>query len=132
MHGYNTRIPAPPGTPANHSDPEEDHPFAGKARFSLTLAMSEMLALGVPFDKVVRMVTTGPAAMLKLDDGIGTLRIGAVADVSVLSDERGHFRMADNEGTEMLADRMLQPVFCLKGGVRFDATAPILPAAVAA
>jgi hypothetical protein len=50
MHGYNTRIPAPPGTPANHSDPEEDHPFTGKARFSLTLAMSEMIALGVPFD----------------------------------------------------------------------------------
>ncbi len=132
MHGYNTRIPAPPGTPANHSDPEEDHPFTGKARFSLTLAMSEMIALGVPFERVVPMVTTGPAAMLRLDDGIGTLRIGAVADVSVLDDLRGRFKMADNEGTEVIAERLLQPAFCLKGGVKFDATAPILPAAIAA
>jgi len=131
MHGYNTRIPAP-GTPDKHSDPEEDHPFAGKARFSLTLAMSEMLALGVPFEKVIRMVTTGPAAMLRLEDGIGTLRIGTVADVSVLSDLRGKFRMADNEGTELIADRLLQPEFCLREGIRYDATAPILPAAIAA
>lgn len=130
MHGYNTRMPAP-GSPDQHSDPEEDHPFAGKARFSLTLAMSEMLALGVPFEKVIRMVTTGPAAMLRLDDGIGTLRIGAVADISVLGDLRGKFRMADNEGTEVIADRLLQPAFCLREGIRYDATAPILPAAIA-
>ena len=132
MHGYNTRIPAPPGTPANHSDPEEDHPFAGKAKFSLTLAMSELLALGVSFDQVVRMVTTGPAAMLRRDDGLGTLRIGAAADISVLADHRGRFRLADNEGTEVVADRLLQPAFCLKDGVRHEATAPILPQAIAA
>ncbi|WP_424811180.1 amidohydrolase/deacetylase family metallohydrolase [Roseococcus sp. YIM B11640] len=132
MHGYNTRVPPPAGTPSSHPDPEESHPFAGKARFSLTLAMSEMLALGVPFEKVVRMVTTGPAAMLRMDDGIGTLRIGAVADVSVLSDLRGKFRMEDNEGTQVIADRLLQPEFCLREGVRYDATAPILPAAIAA
>ena len=132
MHGYNTRIPAPPGTPANHSDPEEDHPFAGKAKFSLTLAMSEMLALGVSFDQVIRMVTTGPAAMLRREDGLGTLRIGTAADVSVLADHRGRFRLADNEGTEVVADRLLQPAFCLKDGIRHEATAPILPQAIAA
>jgi dihydroorotase len=132
MHGYNTRIPAPPGTPANHSDPEEDHPFAGKARFSLTLAMSELLALGVPFERVVPMVTTNAAALLRLEDGSGTLKPGSAADVSVLDDLRGRFRMADNEGTEVIADRLLQPAFCLKDGVRYEATAPILPAAVAA
>lgn len=132
MHGYNTRMPAP-GTPDQHSDPEEDHPFTGKARFSLTLAMTELLALGVPLDKVVRMVTTGPAAMLRMqDEGIGTLRVGAIADVSVLDDARGRFKLEDNEGTVVVADRMLTPDFCLREGVRYEADAPILPQAVAA
>ena len=57
MHGYNTRVPPPPGTPAEHPD-EENHPFAGQARFSLTHAMTSMVALGIPLDHVVRMVTT--------------------------------------------------------------------------
>jgi dihydroorotase len=55
-----------------------------------------------------------------------------VADVSVLHDERGRFRLRDNEGTEVIAERLLQPLFCLRAGVRHDATAPILPQAEAA
>ena len=46
MHGYNTFVPPPPGTPGEHPD-DENHPFAGQARFSLTQAMSSMLALGL-------------------------------------------------------------------------------------
>ncbi len=37
MHGYNADIPAPAGTPSEHSD-DENHPFLGQARFSLTQA----------------------------------------------------------------------------------------------
>jgi dihydroorotase len=32
----------------------------------------------------------------------------------------------------VIAERLLTPAFCLKAGTRYDATAPILPAAVAA
>jgi dihydroorotase len=45
----------------------------------------------------------------------------------VLSDARGRWLLRDNEGTEVAADRLLEPVFCLRAGRRFDATAPILP-----
>lgn len=130
MHGYNTRIPPPPGTPGEHPD-EENHPFAGQARFSLTQAMTSMLALGLPLEHVVRMVTVNPAAMLGAPE-LGTLSVGAVADVSVLADHRGRFRLRDNEQTEVVADRLLRPEFCLRAGRRFDATASILPEAVAA
>lgn len=130
MHGYNTRIPPPPGTPREHPD-EENHPFAGQARFSLTQAMTSMLALGMPLDHVVRMVTVNAAAMLGMEE-LGTLRVGAVADVSVLDDQRGRFRLRDNEATEVVADRLLRPAFCLRAGVRYDANASILPQAVAA
>jgi dihydroorotase len=131
MHGYNTHVPAPAGTPKEHPD-DENHPFAGQARFSLTQAMSSMLALGLSLEQVVPMVTSNPAKMLGLSDELGALRPGMTADVSVLSDIRGRFVLRDNERTEVIAERLLQPAFCLRAGQRFDAVASILPEAVAA
>ena len=131
MHGYNTFIPPPPGTPGAHPD-EENHPFAGQARFSLAQAMSSMLALGLTLQQVVPMVTSNAAQMAGLPDEIGALKPGFTADVSVLNDLRGRFRLQDNEKTQIIAERLLEPAFCLRGGKHFEATAPILPHAVAA
>ena len=131
MHGYNTRVPPPPGTPSSHPD-EENHPFAGSARFSLTHAMTGLMALGMPLETLVPMVTVNAARMLGLEGEIGTLKPGAVADVSVLSDERGRWRLRDNERTEVIAERLLQPLFCLRAGVQYQSDAPILPLAQAA
>jgi dihydroorotase len=131
MHGYNTRVPPPPGTPGEHPD-DENHPFAGQARFSLVHAMVEMMALGLTLEQVVPMVTSNAAAMLGLSGTIGTLKPGVEADVSVLSDERGHWVLRDNERNEATVNRMLRPLFCLRAGRRFDATAPILPLTEAA
>ncbi len=131
MHGYNTHVPPPPGTPAEHAD-DEAHPFAGQAKFSLTQAMSSMLALGLSLEQVVPMVTTSAAAMIGKSNEIGSLRVGTTADVSVLSDERGRFILQDNEKTQVVAERLLQPLFCLRAGNRYDADAVILPEAMAA
>src|SRR5215212_3645180 len=108
MHGYNTHVPAPPGTPAEHDD-DEANPFAGQAKFSLTQAMSSMLALGLTLEQVVPMVTTNAAAMIGKQGEHGTLKPGAAADVSVLSDQRGKFLLVDNEKTQVVAERLLQP-----------------------
>ena len=132
MHGYNTYVPPPPGTPGGFHPDDENHPFAGQARFSLTQAMSSMLALGLDLKRVVEMVTTAPAKMIRLEQELGTLQTGRIADVSVLNDMRGRFKLFDNEKTEVIAERLLTPAFCLRAGTRFDATAPILPAAIAA
>lgn len=134
MHGYNTQvpeIPAPAGTPEEHYD-DENHPFKGQARFSLTQAMSSMMALGLTLEQVVPMVTENPAKMLGLTDRLGSLAIGRVADVTVLNDDRGRFLLRDNEDNRVVAERLLRPAFCLRAGERFDADSPILPAAIAA
>jgi dihydroorotase len=131
MHGYNTHVPAPAGTPGEHPD-DENHPFAGQAKFSLIQAMSSMMALGLTLEQVVPMVTTNPAKMLGRSDELGSLEPGRVADVTVLSDLRGRFLLRDNEKTEVVAERLLQPAFCLRAGEQFEPTAPILPKAVAA
>jgi dihydroorotase len=131
MHGYNTRIPTPRGTPAEHPDAEM-HLFAGSARFSLTHAMTELMACGVPLEQVVPMVTSNAARMLGLDGQLGTLAPGAVADVSVLADERGPWVLRDNDGARVTAARRLAPAFCLRAGRRVVPDAPILPLAESA
>jgi dihydroorotase len=131
IHGYNTHVPAPAGTPDQHAD-DENHPFASAAKFSLVQAMSSMMALGLTLEQVVPMVTSHPAEMLGLSDTIGALRPGMEADVTVLTEKPGRYILSDNEKTEVVADSLLQPVFCLRAGVRHDAVAPILPRAVAA
>ena len=92
MHGYNTTIPKPRGTPEAHPDKEEMHLFAGAQNFSLASAMTSMLALGLTLEQVVPMVTSNCAAMLGMKDEIGTLRPGVEADVSVLADDSGRIK----------------------------------------
>src|SRR5688572_9781100 len=134
MHGYNTRVPRSSpslaGTPSEH--PDQEHMFFGKTRFSLVSAMSSMLALGLPLEKIVPMVTVNAARMLGMADEIGLLKPGVEADVSVLHDERGRWTLRDNEGTTLRTERMLRPYLCLRAGKRYDADASILPPLAAA
>ncbi|MEI6721688.1 MAG: amidohydrolase/deacetylase family metallohydrolase [Betaproteobacteria bacterium] len=130
MHGYNTVVPKPAGTPEQHSD--QDHMFFGAARFSLVSAMTAMLACGLKLEQVIPMVTTNAAKMAGMAGTIGTLVPGVCADVSVLNDDRGRWVLEDNEKTQVVTDRMLTPAFCLRAGERFDSDASILPVAQAA
>ena len=132
IHGYNTTIPKPRGTPDEHPDKEEMHLFAGKQNFSLASAMTSMLALGLDLTHVVRMVTINAAEMLRMTDELGSLKVGREADISVLNDERGRFLLQDNEDTQVIAQRLLAPSFCLRAGVRYEADAALLPKPVLA
>jgi dihydroorotase len=40
--------------------------------------------------------------------------------------------LEDNEGTQVITERMLSPLFCLRDGERHDAVSPTLPLARAA
>ena len=125
MHGYNTRVPKPAGTPDEH--PDKDHMFTGSMRFSLVSAMTAMLALGIPLERVVAMATVNSADMIGMKGVLGTLAPGLEADISVLNEESGRWVLQDNEGTQVVAERMLTPAYCFRGGTRYDAAAPILP-----
>lgn len=89
--------------------------------------MNALMALGLSLEQLVPMVTTNAAHMLGLEEEIGSLKSGAVADVSVLYDDRGAWTLRDNEGNEVQAQRKLRPAFCLRAGQRVEADAPILP-----
>jgi dihydroorotase len=127
MHGYNVRVPD-----ASDSDERLANPFAGVAPFNLTIAMSELLHLGVSLERIIAMVTANPAKMLRMESELGTLALGRDADVSVVKMETGRFKLSDNSGAEETAERLIRPVFCLRGGKRFEADSHFVPPAVAA
>ncbi len=65
------------------------------------------------------MATAAPARVLgRPGDGIGSLAVGAEADVTVLALEEGRTRLVDSAGTAREADRRLVPVAVLRAGLR--------------
>ena len=127
MHGYNVTIP-------NATDKSERaaNPFFGVAPFNLTIAMSELLHLGVPLEKVIEMVTCNPAKLLRMEGELGSIAVGREADISVLKIETGRFTLSDNSGENVTAEKLIRPAFCLRGGEKFDANSAFVPAAIVA
>ena len=72
--------------------------------------MSKLLMLGVPLMQVIAMATSNAAATFPAFKGLGTLRVGAPADVTVLDLREGSFDFLDNvnakrTGTQRLFTR---------------------------
>jgi dihydroorotase len=129
LHGYNVRAP---GSGAKDEGLREANPFFGIAPFSLTVAMTELLTLGMTLEEIVATVTSHPAIMVRMEDEIGALKVGRNADVSVLEILNGRFKLFDNSGVEVVTDKLIRPVFCLRDGVRYDSDSPLIPDAIAA
>ena len=127
LHGYNVRAP---GARMNQRE-RSGNPFFGVAPFNLTVAMSELLALGLGLDEVIATVTANPARMLGMEGEIGTLEPGREADVSVLEVLTGRFRLSDNSGEELVAERLVVPAWCMRAGRVFRADSPLVPEPVA-
>ena len=64
-------------------------PFAGIAPFNLTIAMTDLLALGLPLEEVVATVTANAAKLIRMEDELGSLAVGREADVTVLDVLKG-------------------------------------------
>jgi dihydroorotase len=124
MHGYNVN---PPGTGKDAA--VAANPFAGTAPFNLTIAMTELMALGMSLPEIVATVTSNPARMVRMRDTLGTLVVGREADVSVLNLLRGRFTLSDNSGETLVTDQMLTPDFALRAGRRVPSDSPLIPPA---
>jgi dihydroorotase len=128
LHGYNVRVPQP----GMSADERAQNPFHGVAPFNLTIAMSELLALGVSMSDVVASVTSNAAKLIQADDSLGSIAPGRCADISVLRVMSGPHVLSDNGGEELLTEQLIVPRFCLKGGVLFEADSPFVPPPIAA
>ncbi|NTU22114.1 amidohydrolase/deacetylase family metallohydrolase [Brevibacillus sp. HB1.2] len=64
---------------------------------SLTHTLTKFLAMGYSLDDVIAASTLGPARILGLENEIGTLKIGACADVSILQIKKEPTILTDSE-----------------------------------
>ncbi|MBM9462466.1 amidohydrolase/deacetylase family metallohydrolase [Aeromicrobium sp. YIM 150415] len=71
--------------------------------FGLTATMSKMLAIGMPFEEVLRAVTINPATVLRRPE-LAELREGAVANLAVLAVERGSYEFEQLQFLEQVVE----------------------------
>jgi dihydroorotase len=87
---------------------------------------SDIHAVGLPLEEVVARATIEPAKVIGRVPGLGTLMIGAPADVSILELVSGPVEFVDTRNNRRTGDRKLVPVSTVRGGRPFGR--PPLPA----
>ncbi len=90
--------------------------FAGPV-FSLTECMGKMMTLSISFEDAVRMVTSKPAEILGMSDEIGSLSVGAGADISILDLVEGNFLYHEASGATKAGSQAIKPVMAVRAGV---------------
>lgn len=89
--------------------------------FDFPNVLSKFLLLGVPLDRVVAMATVNAARAVAPFEGLGTLGVGATADVTVLELRQGEFEFVDNENTKRTGRQKLFTTDTVLGGKRMGA-----------
>jgi dihydroorotase len=75
--------------------------------FDLPTMVGKFLALGVPLEKAIGMVTANPARVFDYGAQIGTLRPGSEADISIFEVRDGKFDFEDSDGVKRTGRQML-------------------------
>ena len=94
--------------------------LVGPSRFnvlySLTECMGKFLALGLSLEDVVRMTTAAPARALGMQNEIGALAPGRVADISILEVVDGDWVFRDINGASQRGTQALRPCAAVRAG----------------
>ena len=85
--------------------------------------LSKFLMLGMPTDQVIARATVNAAKVFPAFKGLGTLRVGAPADVSILELRKGKFEFVDNANTKRIGDRRFFASAVVVGGKRVQSRA---------
>jgi dihydroorotase len=75
--------------------------------YDLPTCLNKCMAIGMSIDEVVEAATSAPARVIGLDNEVGSLRPGLMADIALFELEQGTFRyydvqMGKREGRERL------------------------------
>jgi dihydroorotase len=93
---------------------------------TLPWVMSKFLALGMPLEDVVAKATVEPAKIIGHVPGLGTLGVGAPADVAIMDLVDGPEEFVDTRNNKRSGTKKLVPVLTIRGGRPFGR--PPLPA----
>jgi len=88
--------------------------------FDLVKTMSKFLHLGMSLPEIVKKTTLEPARSIRMEDQLGSLRPGALGDVTILELVDGPVSLTDasksRERETVIADQALIPSGVVKGG----------------
>jgi dihydroorotase len=84
--------------------------------FDFPNVLSKFLLLGLPVGEVIAMGTANAARAVAPFKDLGTLRVGATADVSVLEIREGEFEFVDNDNTKRTGKQKLFTAAAIIGG----------------
>jgi len=84
--------------------------------YSLATTVSKFLHLGLTLDESLEKVTSTPAKLLGIDDRLGNLRKGSIADISIFELKEGSFSFEDTMGKTVTGRRLLDPAAVIKSG----------------
>jgi dihydroorotase len=87
--------------------------------YGLMVTMSKFIALGIPFEKEIPMVTINSARAVHIEDHKGSLRPGMDADISVIELKSGRWRIPDFNQEVLTMDKMVTPFLTVKAGELF-------------
>lgn len=91
----------------------------------LPWCMSKFLNMGFSLEEVIAMATINPARVIGRIPGLGTLEVGATADVSVLQLVEEPVTFVDTRANERQGDRWLRPIATVREGVPFGHPYPM-------
>lgn len=96
------------------------HGSIGGPVYDMPTTLSKLLHLGMPLAEVIRAGTASPAKAIGWADRIGSLRVGAEADVAVLALEEGSFALTDSYRRTETARRRLVARHTIRAGQLLD------------
>ena len=95
------------------------HVFSGNSPGMpfLTWVMSKFLNMGFSLEQVIAMTTMNPARVIDRAPRLGTLAVGAPADVSVLEVVEGPVEFVDTRNNRRSGKVHLRPAHTVRGGI---------------
>ncbi|MBX9629354.1 MAG: amidohydrolase/deacetylase family metallohydrolase [Burkholderiales bacterium] len=91
----------------------------------LPWVMSKFLNLGVALEQVIAMATVNPARVIGRVEKLGTLEVGAPADVSILLLVEEPVTFVDTRGNRRQGNRWLKPIQAIRAGRPFGRPYPM-------
>lgn len=89
--------------------------------YDLPTTMSKLLHLGMSFDDALLRTTANPAKVVSRIRGLGSLDMGAPADIALLAIEDGQFQLVDSQRNTVMATQRIVSRLCICRGKRLVA-----------
>jgi dihydroorotase len=84
--------------------------------YNLVTTLNKFLALGMGLEDVILRATANPAKVIGRIEGLGALKVGGAADVSVLRYKEGRFELVDCHRIAKMLDKGLVPEMAICRG----------------